>query len=188
MARIAIIGGGGTGRHELDALAHHLAESMEDQLWAEQGDIPEPGDEPAVESDQKSSVESPQDRARVVADLMALRRKFPKLEAPEGMINVYAKPPESPSECVFARTTTSVSADFETRIEPCQFGGTPDCSNCGCVASAGLAAVERHKLWGFVPVGAVFSASVRVGEIVRSRRERGEQPPSMRSDVEAEPG
>ena len=131
---------------------------------------------------------TPQDRARVVADLMALRRKFPKLEAPEGMINVYAKPPESPSECVFARTTTSVSADFETRIEPCQFGGTPDCSNCGCVASAGLAAVERHKLWGFVPVGAVFSASVRVGEIVRSRRERGEQPPSMRSDVEAEPG
>jgi len=111
------------------------------------------------------------DRQRVVADLMGLRRKYPKLEAPEGMLNVYAHPPESPAECVFARTTTSISADLTTRIEPCQFGGAPDCANCGCIASAGLAAVARHKLWGFVPVGALFNGSVTVGEMVRRRRE-----------------
>lgn len=120
---------------------------------------------------------TPDDRRRVVADLMALRLRYPRLEAPEGMLNVYAHPPESPDECVFARTTTSVSADFTTRIEPCQFGGTPDCANCGCVASAGLAAVERHKLWGFVPVGAIFSGSVAIGDAVRRRRERGLTPP-----------
>ena len=28
-----------------------------------------------------------------------------------------------------------------TRITPCQFGGTPDCAECGCMASAGLEAV-----------------------------------------------
>jgi MoaA/NifB/PqqE/SkfB family radical SAM enzyme len=113
---------------------------------------------------------TPADRAQVVADLMALRLKFPKLEAPEGMLKVYANPPASPAECVFARTTTSVSADLTTRITPCQFGGTPDCSNCGCVASAGLAAVARHQLFGFIPVGSIFSGSLRVGDQVRRLR------------------
>ena len=116
---------------------------------------------------------TPEDRQRVVADLMALRLRYPRLEAPEGMLKVYANPPESPDTCVFARTTTSVSADFTTRIEPCQFGGTPDCANCGCVASAGLAAVERHRLWGFIPVGAIFTGSVAIGDLMRRRRERG---------------
>ncbi len=114
------------------------------------------------------------DRRRVVADLMALRKRYPKLEAPEGLLNVYLHPPEAPDECVFARTTTSVSADFTTRIEPCQFGGKPDCENCGCVASAGLGAVARHKLWGFVPVGSIFTGSVAIGETFRRRRERNE--------------
>jgi MoaA/NifB/PqqE/SkfB family radical SAM enzyme len=110
------------------------------------------------------------DRQRVVADLMALRLRYPKLEAPEGLINVYANPPESPDECVFARTTMSVSADLTTRITPCQFGGTPDCANCGCIASAGLAAVARHQLFGFIPVGTIFTRSVRLGEQVRRLR------------------
>ena len=128
------------------------------------------------ESEERLTAE---DRQRVVADLMALRLRYPKLEAPEGMLKVYATPPESPSECVFARTTASISADLTTRIEPCQFGGAPDCSQCGCVASAGLAAVARHKLWGFIPVGTIFGGSVAVGEVVRRRRERAGVPPSV---------
>jgi sulfatase maturation enzyme AslB (radical SAM superfamily) len=113
---------------------------------------------------------TPADRQRVVADLRALRLRYPKLEAPAGMIDVYANPPSSPEECVFARTTTSVSADLTTRITPCQFGGTPDCTNCGCVASAGLAAVARHHLLGFIPVGSIFSGSAKVGDTVRRFR------------------
>ena len=107
------------------------------------------------------------DRQRVVADLMALRLRYPKLEAPKGLLDVYANPPESPEDCVFARTTLSISADLKTKITPCQFGGVPDCSNCGCIASAGLAAVARHQLWGFVPVGKIFWGSLKVGEKVR---------------------
>jgi MoaA/NifB/PqqE/SkfB family radical SAM enzyme len=113
---------------------------------------------------------TPDDRARVVADLMALRLRYPKLEAPEGLLDVYANPPSSPDDCVFSRTTTTISADLTTRITPCQFGGTPDCTNCGCIASAGLAAVARHQLWGFIPVGAIFTNSVKVGERVRRFR------------------
>jgi MoaA/NifB/PqqE/SkfB family radical SAM enzyme len=110
------------------------------------------------------------DRQRVVADLMALRLRYPKLEAPKGLIDVYANPPASPAECVFARTTTTISADLKTRITPCQFGGAPDCSNCGCIASAGLAAVARHHLLGVIPVGSIFSGSMKVGEQFRRTR------------------
>jgi MoaA/NifB/PqqE/SkfB family radical SAM enzyme len=113
---------------------------------------------------------TPQDRKRVVEDLLALRAKYPKLEAPVGLLGVYAQPPSSPDECVFARTTMTVSADLTTKITPCQFGGVPDCSNCGCIASAGLAAVARHNLWGFIPVGSIFAGSVKVGEQVRRLR------------------
>lgn len=110
------------------------------------------------------------DRQRVVADLKALRLRYPKLDAPGGLIDAYANPPDSPADCVFARTTTSISADLTTRITPCQFGGAPDCSNCGCIASAGLTAVARHELFGFIPVGALFSGSVRIGERMRRLR------------------
>jgi MoaA/NifB/PqqE/SkfB family radical SAM enzyme len=112
----------------------------------------------------------PADRAQVVADLKALRLKYSKLEAPVGLIDAYAHPPDSPDECVFARTTTSISADLTTKITPCQFGGAPDCQNCGCVASAGLAALGRHTVMGFIPVGALFTGSVRIGEQMRRLR------------------
>jgi MoaA/NifB/PqqE/SkfB family radical SAM enzyme len=114
----------------------------------------------------------PEDRDRVVAALMHLRGRYPKLKMPEGLINVYAKPPESPDDCVFAQTTTCVSADFERHIAPCQFGGTPDCSSCGCIASAGLGAVGRHRLPGGLRVGTLFEHSLAIGRTVRRVRER----------------
>ena len=110
------------------------------------------------------------DRRHVVSDLMALRLRYPKLAAPKGLLEVYAEPPQSPEECVFARTTMSISADLTTRITPCQFGGNPDCANCGCIASAGLAAVARHQLWGFVPIGSLFSGSMKIGARVKRLR------------------
>lgn len=110
------------------------------------------------------------DRRRVIDDLMALRLRYSKLQAPKSLLDVYASPPSSPSECVFALTTKNISADLTTRIVPCQFGGTPDCANCGCIASAGLAAVARHQLLGFIPVGALFTGSMKVGNRVRKLR------------------
>src|SRR5436190_17602481 len=68
---------------------------------------------------------TPADRERVVAALMQLRRKYPTIKMPEGLIAQYATPPAGPEDCVFAQTTTCVSADLARRITPCQFGGTP---------------------------------------------------------------
>jgi MoaA/NifB/PqqE/SkfB family radical SAM enzyme len=113
---------------------------------------------------------TPDDRQRVVTALMYLRGKYPKLKMPKAMIEVYADPPASPDDCIFAQTTTCVSADFEREIAPCQFGGQPDCEHCGCIASAGLGAVGRYRLPGGVPVGLIFEGSLKVGAAVRRLR------------------
>ena len=114
----------------------------------------------------------PEDRREVVATLLALRARYTKIEMPKGMIEVYLDPPASPDECIFARVTRSVSADLETRITPCQFGGRPDCENCGCIASAGLGAVGRYHLAGRLRVDHVLNASLAVGSAVRHVRNR----------------
>ncbi|MBI4887947.1 MAG: radical SAM protein [Acidobacteria bacterium] len=110
------------------------------------------------------------DRARVIADLRRLRPQISKLQMLDGMLNVYARPPATPEECIFAQTTACVSSDMERRITPCQFGGNPDCSNCGCIASAGLEAIGRHRLGGGIPVGKIFYASLRVGRAMAGLR------------------
>ncbi|MEO5922661.1 MAG: radical SAM protein [Bryobacteraceae bacterium] len=120
-----------------------------------------------------------EERRHAVADLRVLRIKFPKIDMPEGMLNQFLKPPHSPEECVFAQTTQTVSADLTTQITPCQFGGTPDCDNCGCIASMALAAVAGHKLAGFIPVGAIFRASAKIG----SMRKKPTLPPPPKTNL-----
>ena len=112
----------------------------------------------------------PEDRARVVDTLRKLRSQFPKLQMPTQLLDAYLDPPESPADCVFAQTTDCVSADLETRITPCQFGGTPDCANCGCMASAGLAAVGRHRLGGVLPIDTLFAGSLKIGRTIAAAR------------------
>lgn len=112
-----------------------------------------------------------EDRMSVVQDLLALRDRYPKLEMAKSAIEGYADPPRSPAECVFSRVTTCVSADLETPITPCQFGGNPDCQSCGCFASAGLGAIGRHRLPGGLRVRSIFDASFKIGAAVRRMRE-----------------
>ena len=110
------------------------------------------------------------DRERVIRDLTDLRARYPKLRMPTGMIESYALPPHTPDDCIFAKTTACVSSNFEKPITPCQFGGNPDCANCGCIASAALAAVGRHQLPGGIRVGSIFDASLRIGNRVKAIR------------------
>jgi MoaA/NifB/PqqE/SkfB family radical SAM enzyme len=110
------------------------------------------------------------DRARVVRDLQVMRERYSKLQMPRQLLDAYLEPPASPEDCIFAQTTDCVSADLQTRITPCQFGGAPDCANCGCMASAGLAAVGRHRLGGFLPIDALFAGSLRIGRTIAAAR------------------
>jgi len=119
---------------------------------------------------------TPADRARVIEELRRLRPRYGKLYVPEGMLRAYAAPPQSPDECIFAQTTECFTSDLDQRITPCQFGGNPDCANCGCVASAGLEAVGRHRLRGGLPVGRLFYASLAVGRTVSRLRRPASSP------------
>jgi MoaA/NifB/PqqE/SkfB family radical SAM enzyme len=113
---------------------------------------------------------TPPQRASVVADLRQLRQKYPALEMPEELIREIETPPKSPEECIFARTTKTISADLKTAISPCQFGGDPDCQQCGCIASMALAAVGHHRVFGSVTAGNLFEASDRIGRQWRRLR------------------
>jgi len=109
---------------------------------------------------------TPEERKRAVAELIELRKSYPKLDMHPRLIDEYLHPPSSPDDCVFSQTTKTISADLTTLITPCQFGGNPDCSSCGCIASAGLKAIADHKLGGFLPISAIFKASIAVGKLV----------------------
>jgi sulfatase maturation enzyme AslB (radical SAM superfamily) len=104
------------------------------------------------------------DRRVALRELSRLPRRFPKVYLPAAVLDGYYHPPDSPQECIFAQVTNCVSADLTTRITPCQFGGRPVCSECGCIASAGLASIGRYKIAGFIPVSKIFALSRQLGE------------------------
>jgi len=110
-------------------------------------------------------------RVRLVGELLELRNRFPKLAMPKGLLEAYLDTPADPKHCIFARVTRTVTADLQREIKPCQFGGNPDCSQCGCVASAGLKAISDHHLAGGLTIGWIYEQSLRFGEMVASVRE-----------------
>jgi sulfatase maturation enzyme AslB (radical SAM superfamily) len=118
---------------------------------------------------------TPTERIQASTALIELRKHFPKLDMSEGLIREFAAPPRRPEECIFALTTKTLTADLVTDVTPCQFGGNPDCSNCGCIASMALAAVGKHKIAGVLPVEAIFKASVRIGRM-HARTHRTTEP------------
>jgi MoaA/NifB/PqqE/SkfB family radical SAM enzyme len=123
-------------------------------------------------------------RDKVLDELAGLRSLFPKFYLPEGVLDGFRNPPRSPRECLFARTTLSVTADLKGRITPCQFGGNPDCTQCGCMASAGLKSVGDHRVLGLIPIRSIYSTSHRIGRLIhqiqgarRDKRSMPEQTP-----------
>ncbi|HEY6329050.1 MAG TPA: radical SAM protein [Blastocatellia bacterium] len=115
--------------------------------------------------EQSVEILSSPERHRILDELASLRGDFPKMELSDAVIRGYRNPPPSPDQCIFAGTTMCVSSDIERRVSPCQFGGDPDCSQCGCMASAGLKAVGDFKIAGLVPLKTIFRASQSIGHI-----------------------
>ena len=112
----------------------------------------------------------PEQRVQAVEELLQLRHGFPKLDMPEGLIQEFLHPPKSPEECIFAQTTHTISADLKSKVTPCQFGGNPDCSQCGCIASMALAAVGNYKLGLGVTAGDVYWASNSLSKAMQRKK------------------
>jgi len=106
------------------------------------------------------------ERMAVLTELDQLRRQFPKAYLPDSLMAGYRKPPQSPADCVFARTTVNFTADLKSKISPCQFGGEPDCTQCGCLASVGLNALGEHRVLKVVSARTIYEASDTIGKSV----------------------
>ena len=115
-----------------------------------------------------------EDRALFVEEIAALHAQEPKLhDMIPSVVRGYLHPPQNPDACMFAKTTECISADLKKPITPCQYGGTPDCTQCGCLASVGLDALGEYRLGGIVPLKTVFTGSLAVGRAVRRLRGAG---------------
>lgn len=110
------------------------------------------------------------DRERIAHELPALRKRYPKLLLPEGVANAFVNPPNNPEECLFSKMSLNFSADFKTHVEPCVFGGTPDCSQCGCAISSALHWIKDVRIAGPVKVGHMVKGSLAIGSGVRKLR------------------
>lgn len=111
-----------------------------------------------------------EDRELVARALPPLQRVYPKLLVPEGMARAFVKPPKSPEDCLFSKMSMNYSADLRTRVEPCVFGGNPDCSQCGCSISSALHWIRDVKVAGPLKVGHLVQSTLRVGAAVNKLR------------------
>jgi organic radical activating enzyme len=116
------------------------------------------------------------DRESVVRQLVPLRPSCPKLLMTEGLGQAIRRPPRDPSGCIFSRMSVNYSADLRSRVEPCIFGGTPDCSQCGCAASTGIEWLAKLRLAGPVRIGHLVNGSIGIGLLVNRLRGRKSSP------------
>jgi organic radical activating enzyme len=109
-------------------------------------------------------------RERLARELPIMYKKFPKFLFTKGMGEALLRPPENPDDCLFAKMSANYSADLKSRVEPCVFGGTPDCSQCGCTISSALHWIKTERVVGPLKVGHFVAASINTGLLVNKLR------------------
>jgi len=110
------------------------------------------------------------DRETLATKLPVLTSKYPKLLINEGVARAFVNPPSNPNECLFSKMSANYSADLKSRVEPCVFGGTPDCSQCGCAISSGLHWIQTVKIAGPLKVKHFVGGSIGIGLAVNRLR------------------
>jgi sulfatase maturation enzyme AslB (radical SAM superfamily) len=126
--------------------------------------------------EQSDEMMDPGTRARVAHELIALALRYPKLLFNQGLANAVIRPPQNPTDCTFSKMSANYSADLQSRVEPCVFGGSPDCSQCGCAASTGLHWVGDIRLAGPLKIKHMMRGSIRAGVLANRLRGQSEQP------------
>ena len=126
--------------------------------------------------EQSREILTEQDREVLARELPSLTKRYAKLLFNEGIGRAILRPPNNPDDCLFAKMSANYSADFTTRVEPCVFGGTPDCSQCGCSASSGLHWIRKIKVAGPVKIDHFIAPSVKIGRMMNRLRSRTGRP------------
>ena len=116
--------------------------------------------------EQSAELLSVTQREFVARELPRLRALYPKLLTPKGYAQALLHPPASTRQCSFSRLSRNFSADLKTRIEPCVFGGDPDCSQCGCSASAATHWISEIRVAGPLKARHLLRGSMKIGSAV----------------------
>jgi len=116
--------------------------------------------------EQSAEMLTQEQRQHLIRELPRLKRKYDALLMTDGIAEAFATPPSDPDHCVFSRMSVNYSADLKTQVQPCFFGGEPDCRQCGCAVTAGLHWIGRKRLLGPLRAAHLMEASVAVGSIV----------------------
>ncbi len=123
--------------------------------------------------EQSAEMLTAEDRRMLVDEIGTLHLQHEKLrDMMPAVMRGYLQPPQSPEDCIFSQTSRCVSADLETRITPCQYGGDPDCTQCGCMASVGFEALGQYRVGGVIPLKSILVASLKSGSLVGQLRGR----------------
>jgi MoaA/NifB/PqqE/SkfB family radical SAM enzyme len=123
---------------------------------------------------------TPDQRHFVARELARLRHRYPKFLMHDGLAKAFIDPPKNPQDCLFAKMSVNYSADLSSRVEPCVFGGSPDCAQCGCAASIGLHWIRDIKFVGPLKVGHFVGSSVEIGLLMNKLRDRAAHPSRWR--------
>jgi MoaA/NifB/PqqE/SkfB family radical SAM enzyme len=118
-------------------------------------------------AEQSAEKLTPESRRRLFEILPSLKQRYPNLILPQGATDAFAHPPKDPRSCTFSRISVNYSADLKTRVEPCFFGGNPDCSQCGCAVSTGLHWLHERPLALGIKAGHLIDASLALGHVQR---------------------
>ncbi len=109
-------------------------------------------------------------RRELLAQLPRLSRKYAKFWMVDGVARAFGEPPSSPDGCTFAKLSVNYSADLTTQVQPCVFGGNPDCSQCGCGVTALLHHVGTLKVAGPLRASHLMNSSIGIGQFVNRFR------------------
>jgi hypothetical protein len=112
-------------------------------------------------------------RVQLAAYFSSLNGRFPKLSMHKGLMDAFLAPPDGPSACIFSRLSVNYTADLKTRVEPCVFGGQPNCAECGCSISLAAHWLGDIKLAGPLRARHIVEGSLAVGRTVNRARRKG---------------
>ena len=112
------------------------------------------------------------DRELLAQELPKLAQRFPKFFMNKGIANAMVHPPSHPDDCIFSKMSVNFSADLRSRVEPCVFGGEPDCSQCGCAISSALHWIRTVPVAGPLKAGHLVQGSIQVGRLMNRFRKR----------------
>ena len=109
---------------------------------------------------------TPENRRQLAKFLTGAAGGYPKLTMHKGLMDAFLTPPASPSACLFSKLSVNYTADLRSRVEPCVFGGSPSCADCGCSISMGMHWVGDIRIAGPLRARHLIQGSISIGRAV----------------------